>query len=309
MFSSTIPFEWRVPDVLRRFSAGAARLQQLVAEELWPRPGRIRAAVRMAFIAAVGTALMAALHVGFGLGPLMLWVALYGSNAALTVSEGLMLTVAYAVTLIASVFLAGVLVDFPWVLLPFFALATALMSYALKKQRLVGAWLYVEIAFLDTFFLCVFDPQNFGWSVAYTFSGLAVGIAVLVAFDTVLWPDPAEPKLLHSLADTLNHQRERLMMIGRAYVDPLAAPSLPEPAMISILPAHLPLLERARRELKNPEREAILLAAVTTSERLHIEIERLLAIAHDDVPRDIRARMRPEIEAVLQAIDAALREY
>jgi uncharacterized membrane protein YccC len=72
---------------------------------------------------------------------------------------------------------------------------------------------------------------------------------------------------------------------------------------------HLPLLERARRELKNPEREAVLLAAVMTTERLHIAIERLLAIAHDDVPRDIRARMRPEIEAVLQAIDAALREY
>ena len=56
------------------------------------------------------------------------------------------------------------------------------------------------------------------------------------------------------------------------------------------------------------QREAILLAAVTTTERLHIEIERLLAIARDNVPRDIRARLRPEIEAVLQAIAAALRE-
>ena len=83
---------------------------------------------------------MAALHVGPGLGPVILWVALYGSSSAFTVSAGLMLIAAYAVMLIASVFLAGVLVDFPWMLLPFLAAATALISYAFKKQGFVGAW-------------------------------------------------------------------------------------------------------------------------------------------------------------------------
>src|SRR4029077_11810069 len=66
---------------------------------------------------------------------------------------------------------------------------------------------------------------------------------------------------------------------------------------------------RTRREIKNPQREAILLAAVTITERLHIEIERLLAIARDNVSRDIRARLRLEIEAVLQAIASALQQY
>ena len=220
-----------------------------------------------------------------------------------------MLIAAYAVILIASVFLAGLLVDFPWLLLPFFTAAAASISYAFKKQGFVGAWSYIVVAFLDTFYLCVFDPQNFGWSVAYTFSGVAVGIGVLVAFDTVLWPDPAEPKLLHSLADTLDRQCERLAVIGRAYFYSGAATEWPQPAVVSILPVHLPLLERAQRELKNPQREAILLAAVAITERLHIEIERLLAIARDNVSRDIRARLRPEIEAVLQAIAAALQQY
>ena len=208
---SALPSGWRVPAPLRQFYAEAAWLQHLVTEELRPRPGRIRTSVRMAFIAAVGAALMAALHVGPGLGPRnTLGGALSIHGSAFTVSAGLMLIAAYAVMLIASVFLAGVLVDFPWILLPFLAAATALISYAFKKQEFVGAWFYMVIAFLDTFYLCVFDPQNFGWSVAYTFSGVAVGIAVLVAFDTVLWPDPAEPKLLHSLADTLDRQRQRL---------------------------------------------------------------------------------------------------
>ena len=309
MLSSTIPFGWRVLEVLQRLYADAAWLQQLVVEELRPRPGRIRTAVRMAFIAAVGAALTAALQIDGALGPVTLWVALYASSSRMTPSEGLIMIVTYAVTLIASVFLAGILVDVPWMLLPFFGLATALMTYALNKQGLGGAWFNVVVGFLDTFYLCVFDPQNFGWSVAYTFSGVALAIGVLVAFDMVLWPDPAERKLLRSLADTLDRQCQRLVAIGRAYVDPFAGAVLPQPAMLSILPAHLPLLERARRELKNPEREAVLLAAVTTTERLHIAIERLLAIAHDDVPRDIRARMRPEIEAAVQAIDAALREY
>jgi uncharacterized membrane protein YccC len=283
-------------------------LQQLVVEELRPRPGRIRTAVRMAFIAAVGAALTAALQIDGALGPVTLWVALYASSSRMTPSEGLIMIVTYAVTLIASVFLAGILVDVPWMLLPFFGLATALMTYALNKQGLVGAWFNVVVGFLDTFYLCVFDPHNFGWSVAYTFSGMAIAIGVLVAFDMVLWPDPAERKLLRSLADTLDRQCDRLAEIGRAYVDPLAAIVLPQPAVLSILPVHLPLLERARRELNNPERAAILLAAVTTIERLHIEIERLLAIARENVPRDIRARLRPEMEAVLQAIAAAMRE-
>ena len=193
-------------------------------------------------------------------------------------------------------------------LLPFFGLATALGAYVLNKQKLPAAWLNCVVGFLDTFYLCVFDPHNFGWSVAYTFSGMSLAIGVMVVFDMVLWPDPAERTLLRSLTGSLDRQRERLAAIGRAYLDPLAVTVLPQPSLVSVLPTQLPLLERAGRELNNPQREAILLAAVTTTERLRIEIEQLLAIARDNVPRDIRTRLRPEIEAVLQAIVAALRQ-
>ena len=78
----------------------------------------------MAFIAAVGAALTAALHIDGSLGPVTLWVALYASGSMMTPSEGLIMIVVYAVTLIASVILAGILVDAPWMMLPFFALAT-----------------------------------------------------------------------------------------------------------------------------------------------------------------------------------------
>ena len=305
---SILPSGWRVPAPLRQFYADAAWLQQLATEELQPRPGRIRTSLRMAFIGAVGAALMAALHVDSALGPATLWLCLFASSSLMTASQGLALVLAYAATLSASVLLAGILVDVPWMLLPFFGLATALGAYVLNKQKLPAAWLNCVVGFLDTFYLCVFDPHNFGWSVAYTFSGMSLAIGVLVVFDMVLWPDPAERTLLRSLADTLARQRERLAAIGRAYLDPLAVTVLPQPSLVSVLPTQLPLLERARRELNNPQREAILLAAVTTTERLRIEIEQLLAIARDNVPRDIRTRLRPETEGVLQAIVAALRQ-
>jgi uncharacterized membrane protein YccC len=291
---------------LRRLYADVVWLQQLAIDELRPGPGRIRTSVRMAFISAVGIALMAALQVDSALGPVTLWVALYASSSRLTASEGLIMIVVYAVTLSASVFLAGVLVDVPWMLLPFFGIATALMLYALNKLQLGGAWFNVVVGFLDTFYLCAFDPKNFGWSVAYSFSGIALAIGVLVAFDMALWPDPAERRLLRSLAKTLDGQGQRLAAIGRAYLDPLAVAVLPQPAAVSVLSSQLPLLERARRELGDPQREAILLAAVTTTERLHIEIERLLAVARDDVPRDIRRRLQPEINGVLQTLAAAI---
>ena len=62
---------------------------------------------------------MAALHVDMGWVPSYcgwpLWIQL-----GVYCFPGLMLIAAYAVMLIASVFLAGVLVDVPWMLLPFF---------------------------------------------------------------------------------------------------------------------------------------------------------------------------------------------
>ena len=69
-----------VPEALHRLYADAVWLQQLTTEELRPRPGRIRTSVRMAFIGAVGAALMAALHVDSALGPATLWLCLFASS-------------------------------------------------------------------------------------------------------------------------------------------------------------------------------------------------------------------------------------
>src|SRR5262245_18844728 len=119
---------WRVPAGLRRLYADGVGLQHLVTAELRSRPGRLRTSVRMAFIGAVGTALMAALHVNSGLGPYVLWIALYASPSSMTTAAGLALVLAEAALLSAAVPLAGILVEAPWLLLPFFGLATTLIT-------------------------------------------------------------------------------------------------------------------------------------------------------------------------------------
>ena len=67
-----------------------------------------------------------------------------------------------------------------------------------------------------------------------------------------------------------------LRRVHLRHADPLAGAGLPEPAAVSILPAQLPLLERARRETRSPQRGATLLATVTKSEAIHVAVERLL---------------------------------
>src|SRR5262245_6240533 len=101
------PSRWRVPAPLQQLYAEAAWLQQLVTEELQPRPGRIRTSMRMAFIGAVGAALMAALHVDSALGPATLWLCLFASSSLMTASQGLVLALALSVALDAAAASAG----------------------------------------------------------------------------------------------------------------------------------------------------------------------------------------------------------
>jgi uncharacterized membrane protein YccC len=152
----------------------------------------------------------------------------------------------------------------------------------------------------------VFDPQGFGWSVAYAFSAALVGFSFIVLFDNVLWPEPAERQLLRLLAASAEAIRKRLAAVSRAYLEPAGAVALPRSSLHSAMSAHLALLSRTTRENLSPLRHARLLAAVSVSERMRLEIERLLSIAREPLPHRIREIFKPQLQAILDAIDAAL---
>jgi len=260
----------------------------------------------MALIAALGAGLMAAMHIDSALGIYLLWSIVSAPAAMMRPATGAMLIAVTGLGLAASVPLAGVMVEAPWMLVTFFAIAAASSTYLLSDAQLTNGWRMVQIFVLTSFWVVVFDPQGFGWSVAYAFAAAAAGFSFIMLFDNVLWPDPAERHLLRLLAASAEKTRKRLAAVGRAYLEPAGASALPRPMLEGAMSAQLALLSRAGREKLSPLRHARLLAAVSVSERMRLEVERLLSIAREPLPHRIREILKPQLQAVLDAIDAAL---
>jgi hypothetical protein len=260
----------------------------------------------MALITALGAGLMAAMHIDSELGIYLLWSIVSAPAAMMLPATGAMLIAVTGVGLAASVPLAGALVEAPWMLVTFFAIAAAASTYLLSDAQLTNGWRMVQIFILSSFWVVVFDPKGFGWSVAYAFSAALAGFSFIMLFDNVLWPDPAERHLLHLLSASAEKTRKRLAAVGRGYLEPAGASVLPRPSLEGAMSAHLALLSRADRENLSPLRHARLLAAVSVSERMRLEVERLLSIAREPLPHRIRGMFKPQLQAILDAIDAAL---
>lgn len=249
---------------------------------------------------------MAAMHIDSELGIYLLWSIISAPAAMMLPANGAMLIAVTGIGLAASVPLAGALVEAPWMLVTFFAVAAAVSTYLLSDAQLTNGWRMVQIFILGSFWVVVFDPKGFGWSVGYAFSAALVGFSFIMLFDNVLWPDPAERLLLRLLAAAAEKTRKRLAAVGRGYLEPAGASALPRPSLEGAMSAHLALLSRADRENLSPLRHARLLAAVSISERMRIEVERLFSIAREPLPHRIREMFKPQLWAILEAIDAAL---
>ena len=249
---------------------------------------------------------MTTMHIDTELGVYLLWSIVSAPAAMMLPATGVMLIAVTGIGLAISLPLAGVLVEAPWMLITFFAFAAATSTYLLSDAQLTNGWRMVQIFFLSSFWVVVFDPHGFGWSVAYAFAAALVGFSFIMLFDNLLWPDPAERRLLRLLAASAETTRKRLAAVGRAYLEPPGAAALPRPSLHGMMSAHLALLSRADRENLNPRRHARLLAAVSVSERMRLEVERMLSIAREPLPHQVRELFKPQLQAVLDAIDAAL---
>jgi len=286
-----------------------ARLDNSVlslTQQLASNPHRVRTSIRMALIAALGAGLTAAMHIDEALGVYVLWSLVSAPAAMMVPANGIRLIAASAISLAISIPLAGSLAEAPWLLVPFFSFVAAGWSYYFTDAQLTNGWRMIEVVFLTTFFIIIFDPKNFGWSVGYTFGGMCVAFGLVMLFDNVLWPDPADLRLLQLLSDATHAMRKRLALVGRAYLDPNGAIQLPRPSITGALSLHLSLLARADYENLRPRRHALLLGGVSSNERRRLEVERLIGIAREAVPRGVREWIKPEMEAALGAVDASL---
>ena len=257
-------------------------------------------------IGSIGAGLVAGCHVHSALGPYAVWLMI-GDAPMMSLAGAATYMLIAAPLLAAAVPLAGILVETPWLMLPFIGLGTALSTYLVVTRKLSPFGLLMQVLVLDTFYGVVFAPREFGSANFAAFGACVIAFSLIAAFDNFLWPDPAEAILLESLSGSVGRQRERFSAATRFFLDETAGRP-PEPKDTSEMPAQLTMLNRAVAEGITAHRRAILVAAITRAQRFHILVNRLVIVVREDVPRTVRALMRTEIDNACRAIAAAMDE-
>jgi uncharacterized membrane protein YccC len=222
--------------------------------------------------------------------------------------EGALAIATAAVMQTSIVPITGKLLDYSGLIMAFLFIVFAVIAYLLSNTRLFLILALVAVGTITTVYVGIFEPGQIGWGSTYTFDGILIATLVMVALDTSIWPSPPEPRLLESIAKDFERTRERLGLVGRRYLEPVAAP-LPPPNVTSTLAPNLALLESIKEHMKpTPRRLTELLDSVVTAERIHLEVERIATLADEAQAGEIRQDYREEIETALEALDEALAE-
>jgi uncharacterized membrane protein YccC len=281
------------------------QLAALLGRELSPSSRKFRTALRLATIGTIGAGLVASCHVNNQLGTYIVWL-LVGAGPMMSARKAGAFLIAEALALAASVVMARALAETPWLMLPFIFAVMSFSTYLGTTRKLGAALLLIQVVCFDTFYGVVFAPGEIGWGAAGAFGGSAIAFGTIVLFDNWLWPDRGEEILLESLGASVARARSRLLEAANFYLDRQDAPRPPLPPPTSDLPAHMDFLNRAVAEGVSEHRHAILLAAITRVARINLEVDRLTFAARQNVPGEIRAMVRPEVQATVEAIAAVL---
>jgi hypothetical protein len=211
-----------------------------------------------------------------------------------------------ALVLALSVFIDRTLVEAPWLNLAFLFIFISFSTYLGTIYKLGAALILIQVKSLFIFYLVVFSPQEVGWYAAGAFGGSAIAFGVIVLFDNWLWPDPAEAKLLESLAIAIRRTSLRHRQASNYYLNGEAVARPPLPSPTSDPPIHITLLDHAMAEGVSGYHRAILLTAITIVARIELEVDRFTITVLERVPRQIRSLVQSELDAAVSAIAAAL---
>jgi uncharacterized membrane protein YccC len=283
------------------------QLAALLSRELAPSSRKLRTALRLATMGTIGAGLIASAHVNNELGTYIVWL-LVGAGPMMSLRKAVAFLIAEAGTLAATVVLAGILSETPWLMLPFLFALVSFTTYLGTTLKLGAALLLIQVTFLFIYYGVAYAPDEIGWSAAGEFGGSVIAFGTIVLFDNWIWPDRGEALLLEALGASVAHARSRLLQASNYYLNRRGAPRPPIPSPTSDLPAHMDLLNRAVAEGASAHRQAILLAGITRVARIAIEVDRLTFTARQNVSEEIRNMARPEIQATVNAIAAVLDE-
>jgi uncharacterized membrane protein YccC len=112
--------------------------------------------------------------------------------------------------------------------------------------------------------------------------------------------------LLQWLRRRLERARRRLQLVGQRYLDQTLEPLAP-PAIRSTLAPNLSLLELVKEKTKPaPARLRALLEAITTTERIYLEVERLVVMEEEHVAGEIGESYPQKLATALNSLNNAL---
>ena len=149
------------------------QLVALLSRELAPSSRKIRTALRMTTIATIGAGLITSCHVNNQLGTYIVWL-LVGAGPMMSLRKAVAFLIAEAFALAASVLMAGILVESPWLLLPFLFGMMSLTTYVGATFKLGAPLLLIQVVCIDTFYSVVFTPDEIGWAAAGIFGGSVI---------------------------------------------------------------------------------------------------------------------------------------
>ena len=280
----------------------------VVSEQFSFRPGRSKAALRIAAMVAVFVAVMAIFHVQSGTAQYALWLLAAPPGPMTRPSQMLVFAFAAAGLMALSVPLAGFMAQPPGVMLLFIRLVSAASIYAVNALKLGARGFVLQLIFLEAFYNMVVIPSQAGFQAANTFAGYLIAFLVILLFDAFLWPNPAEPILLESLSAGLRREGKRLLqMIEIGKVKKLGE-FRPLSAVESDISVHLGLLERATQEGLGARKRSFFLGQIVRAEKIFSQMERLASLFSSAASADGGFEEDADIKRVIHAAVAAVNE-
>ncbi|MBX3027265.1 FUSC family protein [bacterium] len=277
-------------------------------QELAPTPGRWRQSLLVAACSSVGLLVATALQFATFPAPLLAFRGALPTTAH-SVALLLLRLAAIAGGGIAGVWLAGVAVQVPWLLLPaFFLVITALMYMVPIRQNPVAGYCLALMVVVVTYG-GIFAPLRIGETALTLGVGFAIGILVSAGFWFLRALPPPRQRLAVALAAHFTRLRRVLAAAGARFRAAEPLPTGAETPPLSALATHLQLLSLVRMQHGDPELARAFVSLITAGERLALFVETADQLSRLPGGRTMRRLCDRELGALLDAVDDALGAY
>jgi hypothetical protein len=203
--------------------------------------------------------------------------------------------------------LAGLLVQFPWFLLPVFFAGIALVAYFSPVTHRAMEMLALLYPFLTGFFIGVLDPASMPTAVGLICLGYAVGIVTATIFSRLLSPDNAVATLADSLAAGFARARSRLTEVTARYTAEQFESVPGETPISSEFPRDMQLLARVRQEgLDRQDIVEFLAMGIVVVDRALTLTDTMDALARHNIGRAYRRLLAPQLTVLIAELEAGL---